>query len=121
MVGCLKTKGCSRLSAALVTLLIIVPVAQGDEITFDIDPNRSFMVSSALIKAVGELTTPQDDGSDTTTYSGTITVDLDVLESPTELQFLSASAIAADSPIDGDAVTEPRESSFRNRFRALFV
>ncbi len=83
--------------AAWVTTLIVLPAAQGDEITFEIDPERSFMVSSAFIKAANAPTTPQEEGSDTTTYSGTITVNLDVLESPTELQFLSAAAVAADS------------------------
>ena len=104
MVRFLKAKGHSKFSAALVTLLTIASAVQGDEITFDIDPDRSVMVSTALIKALNEFTTPQGDGSDTTTYSGTITVDLDVLESPTELQFLSASAVAADS---GDWLPEP--------------
>ena len=98
MVRGLKTMGLqTSLTALIVTTLFVTPRARSTEITFEIDPNRSFMVSNALIKAVGEFTTPQDEGSDTTTYSGTITVLLDVLESPTELQFLSASAAAADS------------------------
>ena len=85
------------LTALVVTTLFVVRTAQGDEVTFEIDPDRSFMVSSAFIKTVEQFTTPQEEGSDTTTYSGTISVSLDVLESPTELQFLSAEAVAADS------------------------
>lgn len=98
MIHGLKTIGLrTSLMGLVATTLFVMPTARSDEITFDIDPDRSSMVSSALIKAVGELTTAQEEGSDTTTYSGTITVSLDVLESPTELQFLSASAVAADN------------------------
>ena len=97
MVSALKATGLQFNLAALVAALFVVPTARSGEITFDIDPNRSSLVSSALIKAVGELTTAQEEGSDTTTYSGTISVLLDVLESPTELQFVSAAAVAADS------------------------
>lgn len=71
--------------------------AQCEEFTFEIDPERSFLTANAFVKAVGAPTVAQGEGADITTYSGTITVDLDVFETPSEIRFISAEAIAADS------------------------
>ena len=90
----------ARIPVSLIVfaaLMIFALPVKSVEVVFDIDPERSFLVSNAFIKAVEAPTTPQDEGADTSTYSGTITVDLDDLDAPSELTFLSAEAIAGDS------------------------
>lgn len=81
-------------SAFLVSLSLQV---HGEEFTFDIDPDRSFLIASAFVKSVEAPTSPQGDGADFASYSGSITIDLDSLDGPSEIQFLSAEAIAGNS------------------------
>ena len=78
----------------LVSLGVLTATAASAEFTFDIDPNQSFLAINAFVKAVDAPTVGQDDGADIASYSGTITIDLDSLEDPSEIRFLNAEAIA---------------------------
>lgn len=67
-------------------------------VTFTIDPLRSSLTSEATLWALGGVPLtgqdPPDNTSLTSSYSGTIQVDLDDPLSPTTIQFLNADALA---------------------------
>ena len=74
------------------------------ELTFEIDPTRSQLVASSFVNAVEQFSMPQGDGAEVSSYSGTITVDVDDPSAPGFISFLEAEAIAADS---GDWLPAP--------------
>lgn len=71
---------------------------QAVEVVFQLQGANS-LLAAPFVNAVGEAMTGQDPGNTslTTTYSGTITVDVDNLMSPSSITFLSANAVAANS------------------------
>jgi hypothetical protein len=81
-------KFCLLISAVAIALL---PQPSGAvAITFHLDPTASRLeISSTLVSVSG-----QDPNGTTTTYHGSIRVDVDDLFSPTSIQFLHAAAIA---------------------------
>lgn len=90
--------------AALGISLLVAGPAQAGELVFNLDPQASSLSLSGVFGAFPILS--QDAPSDTsltTTYSGTVTVDVDDLLSPSTIAFIGANAIAANS---GDWVPE---------------
>jgi len=69
-------------------------LSEAAEISFTVDPTSSLSLSAVFSGiSLGE----QGNGSLVTTYSGTVTVDVDNLGAPTSIDFLSSALIAANS------------------------
>lgn len=87
---------CYCLVVAAVTLLLFWTASIGEaaEITFAVNPSSSLSLSAVFAGLTLEEQAP---GSLTTTYSGTMTVDVDDLGTPTSIDFLSSMLVAANS------------------------
>jgi hypothetical protein len=83
-----------------------VPQARAEQLVLNLVPQSSSLSGTIYLRDVDANTTAQDPNGDSviTTYSGTITVDVDNLTNPGSITFLSASAVAANS---GDWLPEP--------------
>ena len=78
--------------------LLVAQSGYGVQIDFQLQGSNS-LLAAPFVNAAGAPMTGQDPGNTslTTTYSGTITVDVDDLSNPTLITFISASATAANS------------------------
>ncbi len=85
-----------RLTIALIILLVSWTASLGSaaQISFEIDPTSSLVLAAKYSQVPLEAQGP---GSLTTTYNGTLTVDVDDLATPATIDFLSSSIIAANS------------------------
>ena len=95
-------KSVSVIVLAMVPLLAVASAAQaGTLVSFTLDPGQSSISVEGDYEGIpfGE----QGAGSMTTSYSGTVDVDLDNLGSPTAITFLSA---AADAAVSGNWMPE---------------
>lgn len=94
-VGLGKSRAGMWLAAAC---LLVSQSAYGVQVDFQLQGSNS-LLAAPFLNAVGAPMLAQDPGnmSLTTTYSGTITVDVDDLTNPTSIKFISAEATAANS------------------------
>ena len=86
--------------AALMIGLLLLPAGAGaEQLVFDLDPSGSDLTISANIFGglPGFFLSPQAPGADVTSYSGTVTVDVDDPLAPTSIQFVAANAVAANN------------------------
>jgi hypothetical protein len=86
--------------AWLVAAICVLAVRSGYAVQVDFQltgPNS--LLAAPFVVAVGQPMSAQDvDGKSlTTTYSGTVTVDVDDLTNPTSITFIAANAVAANS------------------------
>ncbi|MEX2170413.1 MAG: PEP-CTERM sorting domain-containing protein [Pirellulales bacterium] len=81
-----------------VGCILAVRVGDAEQVVFQLQGPNS-LLAAPFVNEVGLPMAAQDPGgtSLTTTYSGTITVDVDNLLAPTTITFLSANAVAANS------------------------
>jgi hypothetical protein len=86
--------------AALMIGLLLLPAGAGaEQLVFDLEPSASRLTISANIFGglPGFFLSPQAPGADVTSYSGTVTVDVDDPLAPTSIKFVAASAVAANN------------------------
>ncbi|HJQ79668.1 MAG TPA: hypothetical protein VJ828_06915 [Lacipirellulaceae bacterium] len=109
--GKLTCGAASRMREILVTLAVNVLVistspASAEQLVLNLIPQSSSLTGEGYVGAVDANTAAQDPNGDslTTTYSGTITVDVDNLSNPSSITFVSANAVAANS---GNWLPEP--------------
>ena len=81
---------------AIASLSISIHGSSATEYVFEIDTERSSITASAVLSDFGVMSEVQGPGSDTASYFGTVTVDLDDLSNPGSIQFIEAE-IAAES------------------------
>lgn len=93
---CGQSRACMWLTAA--ACLLAARSGYGVQVDFQLQGSNS-LLAAPFVNAAGAPMTGQDPGNTslTTTYSGTITVDVDDLSNPTSITFISASAAAANS------------------------
>ena len=108
-IGFGKLVACSGLAACL----LVARSGYGVELEFQLQGANS-LLAAPFVNAVAMPMTGQDPGNTslTTTYSGTITVEVDDPANPTSIRFLSAEATAANSgnwlpEIGGGSVGDP--------------
>ena len=82
----------------LAACLLVARNGYGVEVVFQLQGSNS-LLAAPFLNAVGAPMLAQDPGNTslTTTYSGTITVDVDDPANPTSITFISAEATAANS------------------------
>ena len=82
----------------LAACLLVARTGYGVEVVFQLQGSNS-LLAAPFLNAVGAPMLAQDPGNTslTTTYSGTITVDVDDPANPTSITFISAEATAANS------------------------
>ncbi|MBL9162049.1 MAG: hypothetical protein JNL18_04820 [Planctomycetaceae bacterium] len=112
LVSCLLKSG-AVMSLSLAACLLAAPYASAVQVDFQLQGSNS-LLAAPFLNAVGAPMLAQDPGNTslTTTYSGTITVDVDNLTSPTSITFISATAAAANSgnwlpDLDGGSAGDP--------------
>jgi hypothetical protein len=78
--------------------LLVAQSGYGVQVDFQLQGSNS-LLAAPFLNEVGAPMTGQDAGNTslTTTYSGTITVDVDDVTNPTSITFVSANAVAANS------------------------
>lgn len=101
------------MSLSLTAGLLAAQSASAVQVDFQLQGSNS-LLAAPFLNAVGVPMGGQGAGNTslTTTYSGTITVDIDNLTSPTSIAFVSASAAAANSgnwlpDVDGGSAGDP--------------
>jgi hypothetical protein len=106
-----RIRGCAWLLA--LSCILAASSSQAVQVDFQLTGPNS-LAAAATIVALAEPMQAQDPGgaSLTTTYSGTITVDVDDIMNPTSIAFISANAAAANSgnwlpEIGGGTVGDP--------------
>jgi hypothetical protein len=74
-------------------------ISHAEQVEFQLVPASSSLTGAGFLNVLATPLEAQDPGgmSLTTTYSGTITVDVDNVTSPTSITFISANAVAANS------------------------
>lgn len=87
---------CSCVAFSWVMVCLISSLTQAAELNFNVDPAQSRLDLSGVF-VVDIVSQDEEDASLTTTFGGTITVDVDDELSPTSIQFLSASLEAMDN------------------------
>ena len=97
---------------AAIAVFSIASRAPAEQFSFTVDPVASSIQASGSIPLGGIAAEPQAPGSDLTTYSGDVLVDLDDLSAPTAIEFVGGSIAAADSgnwlpDADGGSVGGP--------------
>jgi hypothetical protein len=93
-------KGCMRLAILFATALAVMSnSAWAEQLVLNLNPQSSQLTGVAFVPALQVNATAQDPNGEsvTTTYSGTITIDVDNLMNPTSIEFVSGNVIAANS------------------------
>jgi hypothetical protein len=88
------------LATWMIGLLLLLPAGvRAEQVIFNLEPSNSSLQMSANIFGglPGFFLSPQGPGGDVTSYSGTVTVDVDDPLAPTSITFVAASAVAANS------------------------
>lgn len=120
----------------MCVLLASPPTALAAELTFDLNPTCSEISLATYATALDAFSEPQGFGSETTSFTGTMTIDIDSAENPTQIQFIDANIVAningewlpeegggnEGSDVDGDADPgDPRPADFGLQFIAAGV
>lgn len=99
-LGFLSDVRVRRTCAWLVAAACVLSARSGYavQVVFELQGPNS-LLAAPFVNALGQPMTAQDPGgtSLTTTYSGTVTVDVDDVMNPTTISFVSANAVAANS------------------------